>query len=104
MSDKSILEHYIDTGEFILPKCARRAYNALIFHHYERQAMQKQDRKKRFIRQLAEYLVGDQAKKSIELEMGKESAQQWSALRSTTPLSGYPTVDEAEEVLTDFLS
>jgi hypothetical protein len=59
--------------------------------------------KKRFIRALANYLVGDEAMKSIELEMGCESAQEWSALRLETPLSGYHTVDEAEAILTAFL-
>jgi hypothetical protein len=59
--------------------------------------------KKRFIRQLAIFLVEDQVKKSIGLEMGKESAKQWAALRSTTPLHGYPTVEEAEEALSEFL-
>ena len=59
--------------------------------------------KRRFTKQLAIYLVGDQAHKSIELQMGKESARQWSELRSRTPLFGYPTVKEAEEILAEFL-
>lgn len=66
-------------------------------------SMTKKERKARFIQALAEYLVADQAKKSIELQLGKESAKQWSNLRSTTPLFGYPTVEEAVETLTDFL-
>jgi len=60
-------------------------------------------KQKRFVKQLAEYLVGDQAKQSIELQMGKESAQQWAALRNTTPLHGWLTVEEAEAELTKFL-
>lgn len=60
-------------------------------------------RKKLFIRALAEYLVGDQTRLSIELEMGKPHAREWATLRSKTPLIGYPTVDEAEQVLADFL-
>lgn len=59
--------------------------------------------KAQFIHELAKYLVGDQAKKSIELQMGKESAKQWAKLRSATPLFGYPTVEEAEAELTKFL-
>ena len=57
-----------------------------------------------FIQALALYLVGDQAKKGIELQLGKESAKEWAALRNATPLSGYPTVAEAEKALTQFLS
>jgi len=61
--------------------------------------------KKEFIRELAEFLAGPhQVGKSIELQMGKASAREWAALRSATPLSGYPTVDEAEAVLTKFLA
>ena len=56
-----------------------------------------------FIHRLAEYMVKDQAMKSIELEMGKPSAKEWAAMRSLTPLHGYPTVEEAEKVLTEFL-
>lgn len=63
----------------------------------------KTDRKAEFVRALAEYLVGDQARKSIELEMGKESAKQWAKLRGAAPLMGYPTVEEAEKILTEFL-
>lgn len=59
--------------------------------------------KEQFIKQLAEYLVGDQSKMSIFLEMGKPEAKKWADLRSTTPLFGYPTVDEAEKELTEFL-
>ena len=59
--------------------------------------------KKAFIAALAEYLVGDQVKKSIHLQLGKESAVQWSKLRGLTPLHGYPTVEEAQKILEDFL-
>ena len=61
------------------------------------------ERQQRFIHQLTIYLVGDQGKKSIELQMGMESAQQWKALRSATPLFGYPSVEEAEKELAEFL-
>ena len=60
--------------------------------------------KTEFIRKLAEYLVDDQAKKSILLGMGDKNAALWAAIRDTIPLHGYPTVDEAEAVLTEFLS
>lgn len=56
-----------------------------------------------FIRALAEYLAGDQALKSIELEMGKPSAKEWAKLRNWSPLFGYPTVEEAEKQLSEFL-
>lgn len=61
------------------------------------------DAKKNFIHILAEYLVADQALKSIELEMGKKSAKEWAELRSATPLFGYITTEEAEVILTKFL-
>jgi len=61
------------------------------------------EKKRRFIRALAEFLAGDQARKSIELQMGKDHAKEWAALRSACPLHGYPTVEEAEQELTEFL-
>jgi hypothetical protein len=67
------------------------------------EAPSDKDQKKRFIKGLAEYLVKDQAKKSIQLEMGNPEAKEWAALRSLTPLKGYPTVEEAEHVLMWFL-
>lgn len=61
-------------------------------------------KRQEFIHQLAVFLVGDQAKKSIELEMRQESALQWRDLRRKTPLAGWPTVEEAEKELTEFLA
>lgn len=62
------------------------------------------ERKKRFIRALAEYLAGpQQVGKSLELQASKTNAKEWAALRNATPLFGYPTVDEAEIELTKFL-
>jgi len=62
------------------------------------------ERKKVFIRVLAEYLAGpQQVRKSLELQAGKASAKEWAALRDATPLFGYPSVDEAEAELTRFL-
>ena len=60
--------------------------------------------KAEFIRKLAEYLVGDQAGKSILLQAGNEGAKEWAALLCMTPLHGYPTVDEAIATLTEFLA
>ena len=60
-------------------------------------------RKAAFIRALAEFLSTDLGRKSIELEMGKDSAREWAKLRSTTPLFGYQSVEEATQVLTTFL-
>ena len=54
------------------------------------------DRRAIFIRELAVYLVGDQAHI-------KPEAKAWASLRGYTPLFGYPTVDEAEATLTKFL-
>ena len=61
--------------------------------------------KKEFIRILAEFLVGNEAKKSIELQMGKESAKEWSKLRNATPLFGYyPDINKAIKELEEFLA
>lgn len=62
------------------------------------------EKKKAFIRKLAEFLAGpNSAKYSIFIQMGHESGKDWADLRSATPLFGYPTIDEAEEQLTKFL-
>lgn len=63
--------------------------------------------KEEFIKQLAIYLVGDQAHMSILLSMppgmAQAEAKKWAELRGKTPLFGYPTVEEAEAELTEFL-
>lgn len=56
-----------------------------------------------FLDAITDYLVGNQALQSIQLAAGKQSAVQWAAVRATTPLSGYPTIPEAKEVLRKFL-
>lgn len=69
------------------------------------------DRKELFVRVLAKFLVDNQAGKSIAMELearhppvhGIVWAQEWAALRNATPLFGYPTVEEAEKALTEFL-
>jgi len=65
--------------------------------------MSKNKQRAQFIRGLAEYLVGDQAHKSIMLQMGRPEGTEWMKLRNLTPLMGYPTVEEAEAVLKEFL-
>lgn len=61
--------------------------------------------KKEFIRELAKFLVGNETKKSIELQMGKESAKAWQNLRSATPLFGYyPDIEKAVKELEEFLA
>jgi hypothetical protein len=65
---------------------------------------QRLERKAEFIRALAEFLVADQAAKSIQLEMGLDYAKQWAALRAKAPLFGYPTVEEAVADLSEFLA
>ena len=70
---------------------------------------QEPDRKALFIDALAEFLVGDQAGKSIALEVeAKVSpiirwASAWAKLRNATPLFGYPTLEEAKKTLTEWL-
>ena len=62
------------------------------------------NRKKEFIRALAEFLVSDEAEKSIKLQMGTKMAKEWSKLRNTTPLFGYyPDVEKAIKELEEFL-
>jgi len=56
-----------------------------------------------FIRELARYLVEDQTKQSIGLQMGSDSSRKWARLRGTTPLFGYPTVEAAEDQLAAWL-
>jgi len=56
-------------------------------------------RRERFIKNLAEYLVLDQAEKSIRLEMKDPAALLWAELRGATPLFGYSTVNEAMVIL-----
>ena len=60
--------------------------------------------KARFIKALAVYLAKDQVKQSIKLECGDQDAKVWLDVRRTTPLFGYPSVEEAEKVLTEFLA
>ncbi len=71
--------------------------------------MSNLERKKRFIKELASFLVGNEAGKSVMLQMEHSRqpiipfAKEWASLRSTTPLMGYLSVEEAEKQLQDFL-
>jgi hypothetical protein len=56
-----------------------------------------------FIRELAKFLVDEQSRKEVELSEGKRYARDWAALRALTPIRGYPTVDEAERALREFI-
>lgn len=62
-----------------------------------------EQRKKLFIRELAVFFAEKQALRSIGLQMGDQHAKEWAKLRGLTPLFGYPTVDEAEKTLSDWL-
>lgn len=63
----------------------------------------------RFVKALAVFLVENQASKSVALEVERMRPRQgtimaeWAALRATTPLMGYPTVEQAETELAEFL-
>jgi hypothetical protein len=61
-------------------------------------------KKQYFIKALAKFLVVDQVGKSISLQMGNSLAKEWAELRNATPVFGYPSLEEAEETLTEFLS
>jgi hypothetical protein len=69
-------------------------------HH---QPAAEPDRKDFFIEVLAEYLVKDQATRSIRLEMGDSEAKMWAKVRGATPLFGYPTQTEAVKLLREWL-
>jgi hypothetical protein len=64
--------------------------------------------RKAFIKELANFLGGpNQVNMSILLATPNSStgqlAKMWANIRQTTPLFGYPTVEETERVLTTFL-
>jgi hypothetical protein len=66
-------------------------------------------KKAEFIRKLAGYLVGNQAGKSIALEMEQkrvpvvEWAKEWAEVRNASPVFGYLSPEEAETALWEFL-
>lgn len=66
-------------------------------------ASSKSNRKLDFIDALAHFLVDDQGRKSIELEVGKSWANEWAAVRNSLPTLGYATHAEAVKFLTEFL-
>lgn len=60
--------------------------------------------KEEFIKALADYLVGSEALKSVQLQMGSPSAKEWAKLRDATPLFGYyPDKEKAIKELEEFL-
>ncbi len=65
--------------------------------------MKRLERKARLIRLLAEYLSGEPARRSIELEMGKPDAQQWAQMYNAAGVIGYATVEETERLLTELI-
>lgn len=75
--------------------------------------MSRPDEKHRFIAQLARFMCENEAGKSIALELEQKRPQliaampklahEWAALRCTTPIIGYTSVEEAEQILTEFL-
>lgn len=66
-----------------------------------------QDRRRQFVAELAKYLVKDQVRKSIELQILSPNVAawvlEWRDVREASTLFGYPTVSEAEESLWKFL-
>jgi hypothetical protein len=62
--------------------------------------------KAEFVRALARYLAGRNAVKmnlALSTGIGRDAAERWLEIRNATPLQGYPTIDEAEETLGDWL-
>lgn len=56
-----------------------------------------------FVKALAVFLAGNQAEMSILLQLGRAEGERWRELRRATPLAGYPTVEQAEQELREFL-
>ena len=67
------------------------------------------DRRREFVHELAVFLAGDQAEKSIELEMCRRQDREnlfgdgWMRLRSVGWIRGYPTIEETERDLNALL-
>lgn len=59
--------------------------------------------KKKFVKELAKYLVEDQARHGMGLAVGNKDSKVWAAVRNTTPLFGYITVERAEKELAEWL-
>ncbi len=51
------------------------------------------------IEAIAHFLADDQARKSIDLELGKPYAKEWAKVRNLTSIHGYVSVEEAIECL-----
>jgi len=48
---------------------------------------------------LAPYLSEDQARKSIDLQLGKPYAREWAQIRTAANVRGYATTDDTERHL-----
>ena len=60
-------------------------------------------RRKEFVSALAEYLVSDEAIKSVKLQSGDQEAKLWARIRNATPLFGYyKTTEKAEKELAEW--
>lgn len=71
--------------------------------------MSRLEKKEMFIQELAQFLSGDAATKSIDLEVEGASSRRvkwaaaWARLRSASPARGYMTVDETAAALRELL-
>lgn len=75
--------------------------------------MTNEERKQNFIKQIAHFLVDNQAGKSIALQVESmrgdndpmpKLATEWADLRTASMLRGYPDFDKAVKSLTELLS
>jgi hypothetical protein len=65
----------------------------------------KAAKKKLFVKALAQLLADDEVVgviPALSCDFGPLK-RAWAILRSTTPLHGFPSVEEAEKILTEFL-
>lgn len=59
--------------------------------------------KEAFIKELVRYLVENQVIKSKGVELNNPVFCEWVTLRELTPIKGYPTIEEATKIITEFL-
>ena len=60
------------------------------------------ERKRRFIRAIAEYISGDAGRKSIDLEMCNKYANEWARVRGASPILCTTDIDETEKQLREY--
>lgn len=63
----------------------------------------QRDMRKHFVHVVAEFLTEDIARKSIEAQVGTPLGRAWSRIWHASTLRGYPTLEEAEKTLEEFL-